>query len=60
MPPDPPSDQIPRAQMRYRRRRLAVLALRLPRFLPHAIPWMDPIPPEPDHACSTELTNNCV
>ena len=47
----------------WRRRRIAVLALRLDRFLPFLVPWQDESPAGPvleqnDHACSTELTSN--
>lgn len=56
----PPNTDIPR-----RRRRIAVLALRLNRFLPYQVPRQDdgphrPVPDQEDHACSTELTSSCV
>ncbi len=42
-----------------RKRRVAVLALRLPRFLPHAVPGPAEEAPA-GHACNTELTSSCV
>jgi hypothetical protein len=55
---------------KYRRRRIAVLALRLPRFMPHMIPRTETGADRPvrgdadggaeDHTCNTELTSNCV
>ncbi len=52
----PPDSLLPRVR---RKRRIAVLALRLPRFLPNTVPAAT------DgggvaHACNTELTSNCV
>lgn len=55
-----PSD-IPLPRIR-RKRRIAVLALRLPRFLPHAVPAAASAKDGGGtaHACNTELTSNCV
>lgn len=54
-----PSDSLlPRVR---RKRRIAVLALRLPRFLPHAVPAAAARDGGGTaHACNTELTSNCV
>lgn len=58
-------DMQPTLDCPWRRRRPAVLALRLDRFLPFLVPRQDGEPHWPpresdDHACNTELTSNCV